>query len=120
MDGEAHVNLPLGDAGWAMRGFVFGASDDGYLKNQEPAAGERACGATTRRTYGDVEEAGGRVSIAGPLSDRLSLYASFRYNEYEGPNNTWVRELNPHNLQPSQHRQQLDRPATTSATRKPA
>ena len=97
IDGEVHVNLPLGDGGWAMRGFVFGASDDGYLKNTNPprANGGRRNGTSE---VGQVDEAGGRVSIAGPLSDRLSLYASFRYNEYEGPNNTWVREMDANNL----------------------
>ena len=96
-DGEVHVNLPLGDAGWAVRGFAFGASDDGYLKNENPPRANGLRGDNPSE-YGDVDESGGRVSIAGPLSDRLSLYASFRYNEFEGPNNTWVRELNPHNL----------------------
>ena len=97
IDGEVHVNLPLGDAGWAMRGFVFGASDDGYLKNSNPprSNGMRRDGSSD---VGEADEAGARVSIAGPLSDRLSLYASFRYNEYEGPNNTWVRELDGNNL----------------------
>lgn len=97
IDGEVHVNLPLGDAGWAMRAFVFGASDDGYLKNTNPprANGMRRSGSSD---VGAAEEAGGRVSLAGPLSERLSFYGSFRYNEYDGPNNTWVRELDPHNL----------------------
>ena len=97
VDGEVHVNLPLGDAGWAMRGFVFGASDDGYLENRNPprANGIRGDNPTD---VGAAEEAGGRISITGPLSDRLSFYGSFRYNEYEGPNNTWVKELNGNNL----------------------
>ena len=97
IDGEVHVNLPLGDAGWAVRGFVFGASDDGYLQNKNPprANGLRRSGTAD---VGAAEEAGGRVSIAGSLSDRLSLYASFRYNEYDGPNNTWVREMDGNNL----------------------
>ncbi len=97
IDGEVHINLPLGDAGWAMRAFVFGASDDGYLKNANPP---RANGMRRQGTadVGQVDEAGGRVSLAGPLSDRLSFYGSFRYNEYDGPNNTWVRELDAHNL----------------------
>ena len=97
IDGEVHINLPLGDAGWAMRAFVFGASDDGYLKNKNPprANGMRRDGT---QDVGAVEEAGGRLSLAGPLSDRLSFYGSFRYNEYDGPNNTWVRELDANNL----------------------
>ncbi len=98
IDGEVHVNLPLGDAGWAVRGFVFGASDDGYLENRNPPRmnGMRGDNPTD---VGAVDEAGGRISIAGPLSDRLSFYGAFRYNEYEGPNNTWVKELYADNLQ---------------------
>ena len=39
------------------------------------------------------EESGGRLSIAGPISDNLSLYASIRSNQFDGPNNNWAREL---------------------------
>ena len=97
-DAEVHVNLPLGDAGWAARAFVFAASDDGYIKNTNPprANGMRGNNPTN---VGAVDERGGRVSITGSLSERLSLYAAFRYNEYEGPNNTWVREMNANSLQ---------------------
>lgn len=98
MDLEGSVNLPLGDGGWAVRAFAFAAEDDGYLINQNPARvnGMRADNPTN---VGAVTESGGRISIAGPLSERLSFYAAMRTNEYEGPNNTWVRELDPNNLQ---------------------
>ena len=97
VDGEVSVNLPLGTSGWAVRAFAFGASDDGYLKNENPPRtnGQRG---NQDSDIGAVEESGGRVSVSGPLSDRLSVYAAFRYNEYDGPNNTWVREEDPHNL----------------------
>ena len=38
------------------------------------------------------EESGGRLSIAGPISDNLSLYASIRSNQFDGPNNNWALE----------------------------
>ena len=48
---------------------------------------------------GKMDEWGLRASIAGPLADNLSAYASVRYNEFDGPNNTWVRELDPDQLE---------------------
>ena len=97
LDGEASVNLPLG-GGWALRAFGFAAGHDGYLKNPNSA---RANGLRTDNDedVGKMDEWGLRASIAGPLSERLSAYASVRYNEFEGPNNTWVRELDPDDLQ---------------------
>ena len=87
VDVEASVNLPTGD-GWAVRLFAFTREDDGFMTNpnsdnvdnQDPEVGA-------------YDENGGRISITGPLSDNLSLYASYRFNEYEGPVNNWAREL---------------------------
>ena len=31
--------------------------------------------------------------IGGPLAERLSMLVTARWNEYDGPNNTWNREL---------------------------
>ena len=97
LDGEASVNLPLG-GGWAMRAFGFAAAHDGYLKNPNSV---RLNGLRTDNSedVGKMDEWGLRASVAGPLSDSLSAYASVRYNEFDGPNNTWVRELDPSNLQ---------------------
>ena len=99
LDGEASVNLPLGN-GWALRAFGFGAAHDGYLKNPNSP---RANGLRTDNDedVGKVDEWGLRASVAGPLAERLSAYASFRYNEFDGPNNTWIRELDPKNLKHS-------------------
>ena len=97
VDGEVSVNLPLGDGGWAIRAFAFGASDDGYLENQNPPRVNGLRG-NNPPDVGAVDEGGGRISIAGPFSDRLSVYASYRYNEYDGPNNTWVREMDARSL----------------------
>ena len=97
LDGEASVNLPLG-GGWALRAFGFAAAHDGYLKNPNSA---RVNGLRTDNDedVGKLDEWGLRASVAGPLSDNLSAYASVRYNEFDGPNNTWVRELDPDDLQ---------------------
>ena len=97
LDGEASVNLPLG-GGWAMRAFGFAAGNDGYLKNPNST---RMNGLRTDNDedVGKMDEWGLRASIAGPLSERLSAYASVRYNEFDGPNNTWVRELDPDQLE---------------------
>ena len=92
VDLEASLNVPLGDNGWAMRLFGFSVEDDDYLKNPNTT---RLNGLTTNNSsdVGKVEEWGARVSIAGPLNDRLTAYASLRFNDLDGPNNTWVREL---------------------------
>ena len=66
--------------------------DDGYLTNPNNA---RVNGLRSNpdKDEGQFEEFGGRLSVAGPLGDRLSVFAAMRYNEYDGPNNPWVREL---------------------------
>ena len=97
VDFEGSINAPLGDGGWAMRLFGFGVQNDGYLKNRNSP---RVNGLRTNNDadVGASEERGARASIAGPLGERLSAYASVRWNDYEGPNNTWNRELDPSNL----------------------
>ena len=80
-DVEGSINVPFGD-GWAARLFAFTREDDGFMynptKDDESIAG--------------YEESGGRLSVAGPISDNLSLYASIRSNQYDGPNNNWAME----------------------------
>lgn len=96
-DVEASVNSPLGESGWAMRLFGFGVTNDGYLKNRNSP---RVNGLRTDNDedVGASEERGARASIAGPLGERLSAYAAVRWNDYEGPNNTWNRELDGNRL----------------------
>ena len=96
-DVEASVNMPIGDGGWAARLFGFGVNNDGYIDNQNAP---RLNGLRTDndRNVGSSEESGVRASLAGPLGERLSVYASARWNDYEGPNNTWVRELDGNRL----------------------
>ena len=80
-DLEGSVNLPIGNE-WAVRLFAFTREDDGFMYNPT----------TDDDSVAGYEESGGRISIAGPLSDNLSLYASLRSNQYDGPNNNWALE----------------------------
>ena len=97
-DVEGSLNLPLGDGGWAARLFGFWATNDGYLRNPNPTRLNGSAG-DNDEDIGSTEESGVRVSLAGPLGDNLSAYISIRSNEYEGPNNTWIRELDESNLE---------------------
>ena len=80
-DVEGSINLPIGNE-WAVRLFAFTREDDGFMYNPT----------TDDDSVAGYEESGGRISIAGPLSDNLSLYASLRSNQYDGPNNNWALE----------------------------
>ena len=92
IDVEGSVNAPLGNNGWAMRLFGFGSSHDGFIKNRN---GVRLNGhsGNNKKNSGETEAYGGRVMIGGPLTERLSMLVTARWNEYDGPNNTWSREL---------------------------
>ena len=91
IDGEAEVNIPLNDS-WALRIFGFAYSDDSYLVNPDSAllSGDVI---VSDPDVGKVDESGGRISLAGSLTERLSMYASLRYNDLDAPNNVWVQEL---------------------------
>ena len=80
-DVEGSINVPFGD-GWAARLFAFTREDDGFMYNPS----------TDDESIAGYEESGGRLSVAGPISDNLSLYASIRSNQYDGPNNNWAME----------------------------
>ena len=98
VDIEGSLNIPVGDSDWAVRLFGFAVTNDGYLKNPNPS---RVNGIAGRNDsdIGKSEEAGGRVSLYGPIGENLMAYLSIRGNEYEGPNNTWIRELDENNLE---------------------
>ncbi len=98
VDTEAAINVPLGD-GWAMRAFGFYREDDGFMTNPNSPSPANFDGATNFGILSNqpkdvtaYDEMGGRISIAGDVSDTFSVYASFRYNEYDGPVNQWARE----------------------------
>ena len=97
VDVEGSVNLPMGDGGWAMRVFGFTVANDGYLVNPNPMRVNGLSGGNDEN-IGQSEESGVRVSLSGPLGGNLSAYASVRMNDYEGPNNTWIRELDETSL----------------------
>ena len=92
IDVEGSVNAPLGDSGWAMRLFGFGSSHDGFLKQRNAVRlnGHRT---SNKKNTGETEAYGVRAMIGGPLAERLSMLVTARWNEYDGPNNTWNREL---------------------------
>ena len=91
VDLEGSLNVPLA-SGWGMRLFGFSVTNDGYLVNPDSP---RVNGRTNENDpdVGASEEWGYRISLAGPVGDVLSVYTSIRSNEFEGPNNTWIREL---------------------------
>ena len=92
IDVEGSVNAPLGGNGWAMRLFGFGSSHDGFIKNRN-AVRHNGHRTSNKKNSGETEAYGGRVMIGGPLAERLSMLFTARWNEYDGPNNTWSREL---------------------------
>ena len=91
LDFEGSLNQPLAND-WGLRLFGFTVVNDGYLNNPNSA---RVNGMRNDNDpdIGSSEESGTRISVSGPVGDVLSVYASVRWNGFEGPNNTWVREL---------------------------
>lgn len=89
-DGEIELNVPLGND-WAMSLFGFAMTDDSFLHNPNTP---RLNGGVPNvdPDVGHTEKYGVRGAIAGSISEQLSLYATLRYNEYDGPNNIWNRE----------------------------
>ena len=79
-------NVAISD-NWAMRVFAFNRDDKGFLVNPNSE------GQNQPVDVGAYDEEGYRIAVAGTLSDRLSLYASHRSNEYSGPVNNWAREM---------------------------
>ena len=90
-DGEIQLNVPLG-TDWALGLFGFALTDDSFLTNPNSP---RLNGGVNDNDpdIAQTEKYGVRAALAGNISEKLSLYATLRYNEYEGPNNIWNREL---------------------------
>lgn len=90
-DGEIQLNVPLGND-WALRLFGFAMTDDSYFRNPNSP---RLNGGVNNNDpdVGKTEKYGVRAALAGNITEQLSVYATVRYNELDGPNNTWVREL---------------------------
>ncbi len=90
-DAEVQVNVPLNDR-WAMRFFAYTEGDDAYLTNPNSPRASGISG-TNNSDIGERDSSGARITLAGDVSDALSLYATVRYNDADGPNNTWSREV---------------------------
>ena len=90
-DGEVQLNMPLG-TDWAARLFAFSSTDDSYLVNLNSVR-ENGGVNTNNPDIGQTEESGIRVTLAGDITDRFSVYAAVRYNDLDGPNNTWNVEM---------------------------
>ena len=90
-DGEIQLNVPLG-TDWALALFGFALTDDSFLTNPNSP---RLNGGVTKNdpNVGKTEKYGVRAALAGNISERLSVYDTLRYNELDGPNNIWNREL---------------------------
>ena len=90
-DGEVQLNVPLGND-WALRLFGFALTDDSYFHNPNSP---RLNGGVTKNDsdVGKTEKYGVRAVLAGSVSEQISLRVSLRYNELDGPNNIWIREL---------------------------
>ena len=101
-DAEFALNAPIAGS-WAARIFGYTLADDSFLTNPGTP------GTNTDPDAGKRSDMGGRIAIAGNVTDRLSLYANLRYSHLDAPNNFWVRELDP----------DFDYPLTLDATRNP-
>ncbi|MDA0915551.1 MAG: TonB-dependent receptor [Proteobacteria bacterium] len=89
-DGEIELNLPLGE-NWAFKVFAFGETDDSFLINPQTPR-ENGKIAEGSKDIGKREQYGVRGAIYGDLGG-TEIYITARYNEFDGPNNAWVREL---------------------------
>jgi iron complex outermembrane receptor protein len=98
-DIEGDINIPLSDK-WALRAFAFTREDDGFMTNPGSLSPVFGVDSNQPEDVGAYEQSGGRLVLHGDITDRVSITASARYNEYDGPVNNWAREMGtPSNLQ---------------------
>ena len=98
-DVEGDINIPLSDR-WALRAFAFTREDDGFMTNPGSLSPVFGVDSNQPEDVGAYEQSGGRLILHGDITDSLSITASARYNEYDGPVNNWAREMGtPDNLQ---------------------
>jgi outer membrane receptor protein involved in Fe transport len=99
LDIEGDINIPLSDK-WALRAFAFTREDDGFMTNPGSLSPVFGVDYNQPEDVGAFEQSGGRLVLHGDITDRVSITASARYNEYDGPVNNWAREMGtPGNLQ---------------------
>lgn len=98
-DIEGDINIPLSDK-WALRAFAFTREDDGFMTNPGSLSPVFGVDSNQPEDVGAYEQSGGRLVLRGDITDRVSITASARYNEYDGPVNNWAREMGtPDNMQ---------------------
>lgn len=89
-DAELELNVPLNDS-WAFKFHAFGEQDDSFLINpQTPRSNGRT--AEGSEDIGRREQYGVRAALYGEVG-ASEIYLTARYNEFDGPNNAWTREL---------------------------
>lgn len=90
-DFEGHLNVPINE-NWAGRIFAYGSKNDGFLTNPVTT---RITGSVNRPDpdIDRLSEKGVRLSLAGDLSDRLSVYAWGRWADLLGPMNVTQGEF---------------------------
>ncbi|MCZ6770474.1 MAG: TonB-dependent receptor, partial [Proteobacteria bacterium] len=83
-------NMPLSDE-WALRFFGIASTNDSFLTNTNAP---RQNGGTGNQPadIGQVDETTLRLSLGGNFSDAVSMFATVRYNDFDGPNNVWSIE----------------------------
>lgn len=98
-DIEGDINIPLSEK-WALRAFAFTREDDGFMTNPGSLSPVFGVDSNQPEDVGAYEQSGGRLALRGDITDRVSITASARYNEYDGPVNNWAREMGtPDNMQ---------------------
>jgi len=85
---EGVVNMPLSES-WAMRIYGFWGENDGFLKNYGGLTWS-GLNPTTKRHVDYQEEYGGRIQLAGDITENLSAYLTYRYNSRDGGNNDYT------------------------------
>jgi len=73
--GYGILNMPLGTRGWAVRGAFSGSRTDGYTDN-----------VATGQPLNGLQDLHGRISLQGPLTDRLDFLGSFEWQRQ------WTRD----------------------------
>ena len=98
-DIEGDINIPLSEK-WALRAFAFTREDDGFMTNPGSLSPVFGVDSNQPEDVGAYEQSGGRLVLHGDITDRVSITASARYNEYDGPVNNWARDMGtPDNMQ---------------------
>ena len=91
-DIEGDINIPLSDK-WALRAFAFTREDDGFMTNPGSLSPVFGVDYNQPEDVGAYEQSGGRLVLHGEVNDRISITASARFNEYDGPVNNWARDM---------------------------